>query len=150
MIFKRPGAVTFLSKEEKEKVVLAIQEAEKRTSGEIRVYLEKKCPHEDPLLRAVDIFQSLKMDQTAHRNGVMIYIAYKDRKMAVYGDKGIHEKVGSHYWDEIVKEILGCFKEGKIAEGLQTAIAHLGQSLVEHFPYHNEDKNELPDDIVFG
>ncbi|MEI9808010.1 MAG: TPM domain-containing protein [Bacteroidota bacterium] len=150
MFFKRSAAINFLSDEEKKEIVLAIQKAEKKTSGEIRVFIEKKCRYVDPLDRAVEIFYQLKMSETIHHNSVLIYVAYKDRQMAVYGDKGIHEKVGNEYWTKTVKEILGCFKEGNIFRGLETGIAYLGGALVEHFPYHNEDKNELTDDIVFG
>jgi uncharacterized membrane protein len=150
LFFKKSETVNFLSAEEKKSIVLEIQAAEKRTSGEIRVFIEKKCRYVDPLDRAVEVFYKLKMDKTIHHNGVLIYIAYKDRQMAVYGDKGIHEKVGNEYWANTVQAILGYFKEGNIFLGLKQGIEYLGTALAKHFPYHNEDKNELTDDIVFG
>lgn len=150
MLFKKSAAVDFLSAGEKKEIVLAIQKAEKKTSGEIRVFIEKKCRYVDPLDRALEIFYKLEMDETIHHNGVLLYVAYKDRQMAVYGDKGIHEKVGDEYWAKTVGEILGYFKDGNIFLGLEKGIGYLGSALVAHFPYHNEDKNELTDDIVFG
>ena len=150
MFFKKSKAVNFLSAGEKKALVFAIQNAEKKTSGEIRVFIERKCSYVDPLDRAAELFYNLKMEQTLHRNGVLIYVAYKDRQMAVCGDTGIHEKVGNEYWSKTVEGILNFFKEGNIFFGLQHGIEYLGSALVKHFPYHNEDKNELTDDIVFG
>jgi uncharacterized membrane protein len=150
LLFRKSESVNFLSAEEKKAILLTIQNAEKKTSGEIRVFIEKRCRYVDPLDRAVELFNKLEMAKTADRNGVLIYVAYKDRQMAVCGDKGIHEKVGNEYWTKTVNEILCYFKEGNIFKGLQQGIEHLGSALVEHFPYNSEDKNELTDDIVFG
>lgn len=150
MFFKRSSAINFLSEEEKKDVNLAIQKAEKRTSGEVRVFIERKCRYVDPLDRAVEIFHELEMEKTIHRNGVLVYVACKDRQMAVCGDQGIHEKVGDKYWTKIVTEMLGYFKDGNIAKGLDLGIGYLGSALAEHFPYYDEDQNELSDDIMFG
>ena len=150
MFFKKSATVNFLSAEEKAAIVLAIQQAEKKTSGEIRVFIEKKCKYVDALDRARELFAGLEMHKTIHRNGVLIYVAYKDRQLAVFGDEGIHAKVGDEYWQNTVSGILGYFKAGNIYQGLKEGISFLGDALIKHFPYHNEDKNELTDDIVFG
>lgn len=143
-------AKPFLNDTEQKVVVDAIRAAEKRTSGEIRVFIESKCSYVSPLDRAVEIFHGLKMDHTEDRNGVLLYMAYKDRQLAIYGDKGIHEKVGSGFWDEEVKKILASFRQTSYVDGLVHIITEIGEALVAHFPYENEDRNELPDDIVFG
>jgi len=143
-------AKPFLNDAEQKVVVDAIRAAEKRTSGEIRVFIESKCSYVSPLDRAVEIFHGLKMDRTEDRNGVLLYMAYKDRQLAIYGDKGIHEKVGSAFWDEEVKKILHSFRQTGYVDGLVHIITEIGDALVSYFPYENEDRNELPDDIVFG
>ena len=141
----------YFSEEEKQKIVAAIQSAERQTSGEVRIYIENRCAYVNPLHRAQELFFSLKMEQTAERNGVLVYIAMKDRQLAVFGDEGIHQKVGSTFWNEEVGKMLAEFKQQKYADGLASIIEDIGNALTHHFPYDNKgDKNELPDDIVFG
>lgn len=136
---------------ENERIVAAIRNSEKRTSGEVRVFIEPKNPLVDPLERAALIFTKLEMDETEHRNAVLLYIATKDKELALYGDKGIHEKVGSAYWQNEVKEMLKNFKENHLVDGIVNCITHVGETLCEKFPYiATEDKNELPDEIIFG
>ncbi len=139
----------FFTEEEKERIVQAIKDAEKETSGEIRLHIESKCKG-DPLQRAMKVFAKLKMHKTALRNGVIIYLAIDDRKFAIYGDKGINEKVPENFWED-VKEVMGQhFKENKHVEGLVKGIAMIGEKLKEFFPYQADDINELPDDISIG
>lgn len=128
----------------------AIREAESRTSGEIRVYIEHHCRYVDPLDRAMELFFQLKMEQTRERNGVLLYLAMKDRQLAVFGDEGIHQKVGSEFWNQEVAKILSAFREDKKVEGLVDIVRDLGEALVAHFPYHDQDRNELPDTLIFG
>ncbi|MEO6328674.1 MAG: TPM domain-containing protein [Ginsengibacter sp.] len=136
---------------ENEKIVQAIRNAELRTSGEIRVFVESRCRFIDAMDRALEIFASLKMEQTECRNAVLLYIALKDQQLAVYGDKGIHEKVGSEFWSKEVKKILANFNQDDYAGGISNCVAEIGESLQQHFPYNKEiDKNELPDEIIFG
>ena len=91
------------------------------------------------------------MQQTDQRNAVLLYMAIKDRELALYGDAGIHEQVGSAYWEKEVQEMLGKFKEEKLVDGIVNCLQHIGNTLSEKFPYMaSEDKNELPDEIVFG
>lgn len=131
-------------------IVNAIRAAEKRTSGEVRVFVESRCSYVDPVDRAVEVFFGLKMEKTEDRNGVLLYIAMKDHQLAVFGDEGIHEKVGTDFWNNEVRQMLSSFSKHNYAEGIVKIITDIGEALVAHFPYENEDRNELPDDIVFG
>lgn len=128
----------------------AIRAAEKRTSGEIRVFIESRCSYVDPVDRAIEVFFGLKMDKTEDRNGVVLYIAMKDHQLAVFGDKGIHEKVGTEFWNKEVNKMLSSFSRENYKDGIVQIVTEIGDALVSNFPYENEDRNELPDDIVFG
>ena len=129
----------------------AIRHAEQQTSGEIRVYVESRCRFVDPLDRAAEIFWVLKMEQTKERNSVLIYVAVKDRQLAVLGDKGIHEKVGEAFWNEEVSKMLLHMTKETYAEAIIRIVGNIGEALRYHFPYNEAtDKNELSDDIVFG
>ena len=141
----------FFSEKEKEQIVTAIKESEMQTSGEIRLYVESKCSYIDPVDRAVEIFNSLKMEETELRNAVLIYVALKDRQLAIYGDSGIHEKTGDEFWKAAVDQMLYHFNKDNYADGISHVIREIGDTLHEHFPYDKDtDKNELPDEIVFG
>jgi uncharacterized membrane protein len=141
----------FFSETEKKQIVEAIQAAEHETSGEIRLFVESRCRFVDPLDRAAEVFASLKMEQTAARNAVLVYVALKDRQLALFGDRGIHEKVGDAFWNEKVGLILSHFNKADYAEGLRRIMKEIGEALNRFFPYDKDtDKNELPDDIVFG
>ena len=129
----------------------AIRQAEQRTSGEVRLFIESHCRFVDALDRAKEIFFKLEMEKTAERNASLIYVAVKDRQVAVYGDEGIHQKVGQKYWEEEVKKMLVNFKQEHLADGLVLCISDIGEALHQHFPYDRDtDKNELPDEIIFG
>jgi uncharacterized membrane protein len=141
----------FFTKEEKARIIEAIQQAEQRTSGEVRVFIESRCRFVDPLDRAREVFASLKMGETGLRNATLVYVAVKDRQAAVFGDAGIHEKVGQKYWEDEVNRMMLAFRQQKLAEGLLLCIRDIGEALHYYFPYDSTtDKNELPDDIVFG
>lgn len=147
----RKKAVDLFSQEEKDLVLAAIQAAECKTSGEVRVYIESKCRFVKPVDRAIEIFQKLNMQSTAQRNAVIVYVAMKDRQLAVYGDQGIHEKVGNEFWNEAVKKMLQQFNSSNYASGIAAVVTEIGKALQEYFPYDAQtDINELPDDIVFG
>lgn len=147
----RKKAVNFFSKEEKELVVSAIQSAERSTSGEVRVYIESKCSFVNPIDRAIEIFGQLQMHTTAQRNAVLVYVAIKDRQLAVFGDEGIHQKVGNAFWNDAVKKMLQQFNSQNYAQGIANIVTEIGEALQQHFPYDAAtDTNELPDDIVFG
>ena len=139
----------YISAIDRETIRKAVQSAEKRTSGEIRVYIENSCKDE-VLDRAAWIFGQLKMDQTELRNGVLIYIAFKDRKFCIIGDKGINECVKPDFWDAIKNQMLLHFSNNRFAEGITSAVQEAGEALSVHFPFNASDKNELSDDVVIG
>ena len=143
------SARLFFTKEEQQKIVAAIKEAELNTSGEIRVHIENHCK-EEALERAAEVFYDLKMDRTAARNGILFYLAVKDRKFAIIGDEGINKEVEHDFWNDIKDEMISNFKENKFAEGLIAGILKCGDKLKEYFPYQNDDINELSDEISFS
>lgn len=141
----------FFSAEENERIVAAIRKAEQLTSGEVRIYVESRCRFVNPVDRAAEIFYGLKMEKTGSHNGVLLYIAVKDHQLAIFGDEGIHQKVGNTFWQEKVKHILSEFNAAHFCEGIVHIVEEIGAALHEHFPYNaTTDKNELPDEIVFG
>jgi uncharacterized membrane protein len=144
-----PNAANFFAKEQQEDIRQAILNAELDTSGEIRVHIENTCPGE-VLDRALNIFTKLEMEKTANRNGVLIYLAVKNRKFAVIGDKGINDVVTDNYWDSIKNRMLDHFRENHFTEGLVEAITATGIQLKKYFPYLTDDKNELSDEISFN
>lgn len=140
----------FFSKEEEERMVEAIRSAELQTSGEIRLYVETHCKAADPLDKAKELFVELGMSKTKDRNAVLLYFAMKDRKLAILGDDGIHARLGQDFWNNEIKTIIADFKAHHFAEGICHMIKDVGDALKLHFPYTNDDKNELSDGIVFG
>ena len=149
-IFKRKP-VNYFSEEEKKVIVLAIENAEQRTSGEVRIFIESHCSYVDPVRRAKEVFQELKMYQTEARNGVLVYIAMKDKQLAVFGDEGIHAKVGNTFWNKEVHKMLTNFNKSNYTTGIVEIIHSIGEALVVNFPFNKQnDQNELSNDIVFG
>ncbi len=141
----------FFTDAEKAQIVEAIRNAERRTSGEVRVFVESRCRYMDPLDRAAEIFFQLEMDETDDRNAVLVYVAMKDRQLAVFGDEGIHNKVGSEYWTREVELLINKFNSENYGEGISRCVTDIGEALHHFFPFDNDtDKNELPDEIVFG
>ena len=133
---------------EEEQIRKAIEEAEKNTSGEIRISAEKHCK-EDPLDKAANYFLKIGMDKTALRNGVLIYIATEDHKFAIIGDSGINQVVPADFWDSTKEAMLMHFKAGQLVEGIVTGISMAGEKLKQFFPYSDDDKNELSNDISY-
>jgi uncharacterized membrane protein len=146
----RKDARSFFIEAEEARVVEAIRASEKRTSGEIRIFVESHCRFVDPVDRAAELFFGLEMEHTEDRNGVLIYIATNDHQLAIFGDEGIHRIVGTEYWKKEVAKILREFNAAHYVEGLIEIIHDIGELLAEKFPYEREDRNELPDNIVFG
>lgn len=141
----------YFSYNEQQAILEAIRQAEQKTSGEIRIYMEDRCRYVDPLDRAAEIFWGLKMDMTKDRNGVLVYVAMRDHQFAVLADQGIHEKVGQEFWYREVELMKQHFRQSHPVEAIINVIRDVGTALQTHFPYDREtDKNELPDDIVFG
>ena len=129
-------------------VVAAIETAELNTSGEVRVHLDDKCKGE-VLDRAAYVFEKLEMHKTEQRNGVLFYLAVQDKKFAILGDAGINQKVPENFWEEIKSEVIENFKKGDFAEGLSSGIIKAGEQLKAHFPYQEDDVNELDNEISF-
>jgi uncharacterized membrane protein len=127
----------------------AISNAERSTSGEIRVHIDSFCLG-NPMRKAIRVFKRLKMHETAENNGVLIYIATKNHKLAVVGDKGINDKVPTGFWDEEKKIMISYFKDAKYAEGLVEGIHLVGEQLKIYFPAQETDENELSNEISFG
>lgn len=142
------NAITILNREEDRRIVEAIKQAELNTSGEIKVHIENRCKG-DVEQRSLFVFKHLKLDQTQLRNGVLIYLAIKDRKFAILGDEGINKVVGENFWNDVKDLMLSYFKEGKFADGLEQGIHRCGEKLKEYFPYQSDDVNEIPDDISY-
>ena len=141
----------FFTEEEKLQIIEAVRNAEKRTSGEVRVFVESHCSYMDAIDRAKEIFVELKMYETAYRNAVLVYVALKDKQLAVFGDDGIHSKLGNEYWNTEVRKMISKFNKENYADGIKEVVIDIGEALIQHFPYNNDtDKNELPDDIIFG
>jgi uncharacterized membrane protein len=141
----------FFTPEEKAAIVEAVRQAEQRTSGEVRVFVETRCRYVNAIDRAVEIFEQLKMYETKDHNAVLVYVAVRDRQLAIFGDEGIHKAVGAEYWANEVVKMIGAFNRDNYAAGIANCIQNIGEALRSHFPYDKDtDKNELPDDIVFG
>jgi uncharacterized membrane protein len=141
-------ARNYFTKAEKEDITIAIKNAELDTSGEIRVHIENNCQG-DSKDRAAYLFEKLNMHKTELRNGVLFYLAVKNRKFAILGDAGINQKVPGNYWDNIRDEMLNKFRENNFTDGLVKGITMAGNQLKLHFPYKTNDVNELPDEISF-
>ncbi len=143
--------IFFFSKEEKKQISEAIQKAESHTSGEIRLHLLRSFKDgSDPLTEGKHLFETLGMTQTQERNGILFLLELTHHHFVILGDKGIHEKVESHFWDEIRDLVITHFKEEKFAEGLSKGIELCGEKLKAHFPRKDDDVNELSDEISFG
>ena len=136
----------FLAEADLDAVTRAIGAAELRTSAEIRVHLDHRCPGE-PMARAVAVFEHLGMHRTAARHGVLVYVSVGDHKLAVLGDQGIHERVGQVYWERLVDAVLAHFRQERPRDGLLHAVAEVGAVLARHFPRRPGDVNELSDQV---
>lgn len=139
----------YFTEENKLEITNAIRVAETNTSGEIRVHIEKHCKG-DVLDQAAYVFEKLAMHKTDLRNGVLFYLAVEDHKFAILGDAGINQKVDDDFWESTKQLVITKLKEGLYSEGLADGIIKAGEKLKEHFPYQDDDVNELSDEISFG
>lgn len=140
---------TFLTDKDEQLLVDAIERAESGTTGEIRLHLEYTCKG-DPLERAQVVFHELEMDQTAARNGVLLYIAIDDHKLAIYGDAGISDQVEDSFWQDELDKLINYFKKDQFEEGIEAVIADIGEKLQHFFPGDGSDPNELGNEISYG
>ncbi|SFA76093.1 TLP18.3, Psb32 and MOLO-1 founding protein of phosphatase [Flavobacterium swingsii] len=139
----------FLTKEEEQEIVEAIRVAEKETSGEIRVHIEKTTSM-DAYDRAMEVFHELKMDETELKNGVLIYLAVKDKTFVICGDQGINDVVQNDFWDCTRDVMVSHFKNENYKQGLIDGILRAGEQLKKYFPYQDHDTNELSNEISKG
>ena len=144
------AAQHFFSEIEQQQIIAAIQQAERSTSGEIKVHVEKRCPTETPLKRAEDLLCELGLRNTILRNGVLFYLAYEDHQFAILGDEGIYAKVPSDFWLSTKDLLRSHFSKGEFVEGFCKAIEEAGRQLQHYFPSRVDGTNEIPDDISFG
>ncbi|MFK5879218.1 MAG: TPM domain-containing protein [Flavobacteriaceae bacterium] len=144
-----PKIEDFFTADEEQQVINAIKTAEKNTSGEIRVHIEK-ATDKNALERATEVFYELKMNETELQNGVLFYVATESHHFAVLGDKGINDVVPDNFWDTEKDLALSHFKKREFARGLELAILEAGEKLKEFFPYQSDDTNELSDEISKG
>ena len=147
MLYRSP-ARRLLSAEDEAAVLAAIAEAERRTSGEVRVHVVARGSG-DPLADARRWFGRLGMERTRERNGVLLYVAALDRSFAIAGDRGIHERVGEPFWAALRDEIQSRFRQGLFRDGLVRAISRIGDELAGAFPKRSDDQDELPNAISF-
>jgi uncharacterized membrane protein len=132
-----------------DRITAVIQEAEKHTSGQIRVYVSHHKVR-DPRHAAAHQFVKLSMDKTRHRNAVLIFIAPESQNFAVWGDTAVHAKCGEAFWEEVAGAMSELFRQGKFTEGIIHGVATAGKLLTQHFPVDGADHHELPDSIVEG
>ncbi|MCP9198622.1 TPM domain-containing protein [Gramella sp. GC03-9] len=140
----------FLTKKEEEEIVEAIRKAERKTSGEIRVHIERSTGGQDIFERSMEVFHKLKMDNTKEDNGVLIYVAVEDHNFVIYGDKGINAVVPDDFWESTKDLIVSHFKNGDFKTGLVEGILKAGEQLEKHFPWDENDTNELSNQISKG
>jgi uncharacterized membrane protein len=141
--------IKFLTQNDEEAIVEAIQRAEKNTSGEIRVHIEKETSVAT-LERAMEVFHSLNMSATKDRNGVLIYVAVDSKKFAIYGDEGINEKVGADFWNSTKDIMQNHFKKGNNKQAFIDGIKEAGTQLKKYFPFQQDDTDELSNEISKG
>lgn len=136
----------FFTPEEESKIIDAIKIAEKNSSGEIRLHLTGEIK-KDPMKEAIRVFNRLKMYKTSARNGCLILLGLKNKKIAVIGDKGINEKVGEDFWKDVISIMIENFKKEDYVTGISNAVIRIGEKLKVFFPYQSDDINELSDEI---
>ncbi len=140
----------FLSHLNHDRIVTAIQNAEAKTSGQIRVYLQRGKLEGDAVKAAQKQFHRLQMQQTTERNGVLIFVAPRARKFAVIGDQGVHQKCGDEFWQRLVDSMRAHFQKENFTDALVEAIDEAGKLLAQYFPRASSSQNELADDVVEG
>ena len=135
----------FLNRLDHERISHAIAAAEKTTSGEIRVFIDRGALAGDPLESAQKKFLELGMQKTSERNAILIFVAPEAQKFAVIGDEGVHQKCGVGYWEQLVDAMRAHFRREEFTDALVEAIESAGQLLASYFPRQHDDRNELPD-----
>ncbi len=130
-------------------VLAAIRAAESRSSGEVRVFVTNRCI-DDPVAEAWRAFAKLQMHRTRQRNAALVFIAPNARKFAIVGDEGIHRHCKEGFWNHLADELAAGFRKSEYTDAIVCVIEEIGEVLARHFPHTDDDRNELPDDIVRG
>ena len=138
----------FFNEVEKERVVAAIKEAETKTSGEIRLHIDKSR-EVDAMKRAKKVFEVIGMTRTKGHSGVLIYINSRKRSFAIIGDRGIHKAVDDKFWLRLAESMSRKFKDGEYLRGTLDTIDTIGNKLREAFPRRPDDANELRDTVSY-
>ena len=129
----------------------AIKAGEATHSGQVRFVVEGALDgaplfrDQSPRDRALDIFSQLRIWDTAHNNGVLIYLLLADRDVEIIADRGIDAKVGAAGWEKICADMEVDFKAGNFAGGVIKGIAEVSRQLAIYFPKQGAGRNELPD-----
>ena len=139
-----------IEKLDTEAIEAAIASAEKNCSGEIRVHIEPTIGSKEIRSVGEKTFERLGMTETADRNGVLIFLAAEEQEFVILGDEGIHEKVGSEFWERVAETMTDEFRHGRFTEGLVAAVEEAGERLAEFFPYRHDDVDELSNEVTFG
>jgi uncharacterized membrane protein len=132
----------------------AIKAGEATHSGQVRFVVEGALDgaplfrNQPARERALDIFSQLRIWDTAHNNGVLIYLLLADRDVEIIADRGIDARVGAGGWEKICAEMESSFGAGNFAGGTIKGIQAVSRQLAAHFPRHGGGKNELPDTPV--
>ena len=132
---------------DKKSIVQAIQAAEELTSGEIRVHIDRKGG-KDPFKEATRVFERLGMTKTIARNGVLIYICFARKQLAILGDQGINDQVPEGFWDELYHSLTKAFRNDQYRQGICEAIKRIGEKLSAHLPVNEDNPNELSNEIT--
>lgn len=135
---------------EENRIVQAIKDAERQTSGEVRVHIASEKASGNIEERALKTFDKLEMEKTQERNGVLFYIDYRQHQFAICGDTGIHNAVGQTFWEDTERLMETCFRRGDLLQGIVAGITQAGDKLKQHFPYQSNDVNELSNEISYS
>jgi uncharacterized membrane protein len=137
----------FLHESEKTQIENAVSFAESTTSAEVKVVIVRHC-WSDIRKKAASIFKKHQLDRTAQRNCVLILLVTTNREFLIYGDEGIHQKVGQDFWEDVRDEMIASFKRDRFGDGLAAAVRQVGEKLGDHFPRQRDDVNEVSDEVI--
>ena len=138
----------FLTEEEAKCIAVAVKEAENRTSAEIKLVIARHC-WTDIKVKAARVFKKIGLDKTKQRNCVLILLVTTNREFLIYGDQGIHEKVGQNFWDDIRSQMVNRFKDDAFGDGICEGIKLIGEKLAQYFPYQADDQDEISDEVAY-
>ena len=139
---------TFFTVAERELIQSTIEKAEQATSAEIKLIVLRHC-WQDIKRKATDLFRKHQLHKTKNRNAVLILLVTTNKEFLIYGDEGIHEKVGQTFWDDVKETMLLHFRQNEYGAGLQVGIERIGEKLKYFFPYQTDDQNEIGNEVSY-